>query len=387
MIGLQSDMKEIRTELDSIKDLKQSVTFTQDELLEVKKDINKLRQTVEQHGKDSNDMSNKLILCIQQNREMHEKLLHLDTYIRRENLKFTGIKEDRNESAAVTEKKIRRVFVDQLEIEYGREIEFQRCHRLGGKATGNREIIVRFLWFQDRETVWNMKSKLKGSNVVVKEDFPIEIEERRSRLYPILKAARSKDVKVLLKADKLILDGQRYTVDTLDKLPPDFQPAHFATVTKDKSVLFHGKDSFLSNFHPAPFELDGESYTGSEQFFQYKKAVRIGDKDVASKILSTDNPIEQMRLGRKLLYTEDQWNDEAAEQHMEVAVKAKFQQNPELKKKLLETGQKMLIECNVHDSYWGNGRSLYDKDAKEQTKWKGKNKMGEVLCRVRETLK
>ena len=37
----------------------------------------------------------KLLLCQKENSEMHEKLLHLDSYIRRENLKFAGIKEEK----------------------------------------------------------------------------------------------------------------------------------------------------------------------------------------------------------------------------------------------------------------------------------------------------
>ena len=144
--------------------------------------------------------------------------------------------------------------MEKLEIEYGSEIEFQRCHRLGlkpenGKA--NREIIVRFLWFQDREDVWNKKRKLKGTNIVVKEDFPTEIELKRSKMYPKM----LKRQKCNLKVDKLVLDGKKYTVHTLYKLPPNFQPANLAMFTTDESILFYGKDCFLSNFHPARFDI------------------------------------------------------------------------------------------------------------------------------------
>ena len=179
MAGLHSDKKEIQNELDAIKELKQSVTFTQDELLDVRKDIEALRKLVEKHESDSNEMSNRLSECMKQNQEMHDKLLNLDTYIRRENLKFTGIKKDRNESAFVAEKTILELFVEKLQIEYGSEIEFQRCHRLGPKpenGKGNREIIVRFLWFQDREDVWNKKRKLKGT---ISAEFSVQESFRR----------------------------------------------------------------------------------------------------------------------------------------------------------------------------------------------------------------
>ena len=55
---------------------------------------------------------------------------------------------------------------------------------------------------------------------------------------------------------------------------------------------------------------------------------------------------------------------------------AKFTQNPELKEKLLLTGDEELIEGNTwHDTYWGvcNRR--------------GKNKLGKILMRIREELR
>jgi predicted NAD-dependent protein-ADP-ribosyltransferase YbiA (DUF1768 family) len=36
-------------------------------------------------------------------------------------------------------------------------------------------------------------------------------------------------------------------------------------------LLFHTKKSIFSNFHPAPFTVDGQRYLHSEQYFQAKK--------------------------------------------------------------------------------------------------------------------
>ena len=80
------------------------------------------------------ELSHQVSLAESRNIEMKERLLQLDSYIRRENLKFTGIAQDQNESSRETEKKIRNIFVKKLGINYGHEIKFQRCHRLGGKT-------------------------------------------------------------------------------------------------------------------------------------------------------------------------------------------------------------------------------------------------------------
>ena len=57
------------------------------------------------------------------------------------------------------------------------------------------------------------------------------------------------------------------------------------------------------------------------------------------------------------------------------ALRCKFNDNPELKKKLLATGNKRLIEHTHNDSYWGDGGD-----------GRGKNKLGKLLERVRSEL-
>ena len=388
LVKVHVELKDIRSELDNIKDLKESIHFTQTELDEIKTKFVTLQNQVELKANENTELTQRLLLAEKKNQLTEERLIQLECYIRRENLKFTGIPEDQNESNYGTEKKIREIVVKKLEIEHGYEIEFQRCHRLNVKSdTKSRDIIVRFLWFQDREQVWKNKYKLKSTNIIMKEDFPMEVENRRSRLYQIMKAAKKNNHKAKMIADKLIIDGVQYKVDTLDKLPTHLQPANLATKISEKAILFYGKDSYLSNFFPAPFILDGKTFLCSEQYFQYEKAVRASDGEAAGKILTSTEPVYQMHLGRKVKVTEEQWNDVIAEKTMEVALKAKFNQNPELKKKLLNTGTRLIVECNVRDKFWGNGLRLLDANAAERPKWKGQNKMGTLLGQLREYFK
>ena len=58
------------------------------------------------------------------------------------------------------------------------------------------------------------------------------------------------------------------------------------------------------------------------------------------------------------------------------AVYEKFQQNPDIRKKLIETGDEEIREMTDQESYWGVGPQL-----------DGENHMGEILMRVREELK
>lgn len=387
---LSEDVRKIKTEMSTIQGLKDSLEQTQTKLDNTTGELGDLRKKFEAHVLAHVSIIKQLNESKQQNLIMKENILHMDCYIRRENLKISGISEDRNESAQECWKKVRDMFVDNLDLDDEKLIEFQRCHRLGPKlrnANSGREIIVRFLRYSDREKIWSRRSKLKGTPIVLKEDFPPEIDQRRARLYPICKAARNSGLQASLVADKLYLDGNRYTVKTMDSLPDNLKPRNLAKKELDNAVLFYGRDCYLSNFYPCRFVIDGEEFSSVEQYFQFKKVCKLGDFDTAAAIMSTNEPVEQLRLGRKPHVDDSLWNNKVAKQIMEIGVRAKFDQNADLKKELLSTGSKLLVECNKFDKLWGNGLALHDEKAPVKTEWKGENALGEILIIVRESLK
>ena len=85
-------------------------------------------------------------------------------------------------------------------------------------------------------------------------------------------------------------------------------------------------------------------------------------------------------------FKEDEWN-EKRDQVMSIALKAKFMQHPELKAKLLSTGDKPIGEANARDKYWSIGTGADTSKAKIPSKWPGKNRLGELLVALRTELK
>jgi ribA/ribD-fused uncharacterized protein len=61
---------------------------------------------------------------------------------------------------------------------------------------------------------------------------------------------------------------------------------------------------------------------------------------------------------------------------MRRALRAKFEQNPELREQLLATGEAHLIEHTATDSYWGDGGD-----------GSGLNRLGELLMELRAQLR
>ena len=59
-----------------------------------------------------------------------------------------------------------------------------RAHRTGPKKNGSQPIIVKFHHFKDKLCVLKCKNRFREIGILVVEDFPVEVLERRKHLYP-----------------------------------------------------------------------------------------------------------------------------------------------------------------------------------------------------------
>ena len=71
-----------------------------------------------------------------------------------------------------------------------------------------REVVARFMYPPDRERVWESKSNLKGTNIIVKEDLPEKFEQERKVLTPIYNHPRFIGQKAKLVKDSAIIEGR-----------------------------------------------------------------------------------------------------------------------------------------------------------------------------------
>lgn len=133
---------------------------------------------------------------------------------------------------------------------------------------------------------------------------------------------------------------------------------------------FKGKYFFLSNFYECEVTFEGITYQNTEAAFHAQKTLDVEER----KKFSTLNPSEAKRAGRKLNLRSD-W-EVIKTRVMYNVCKAKFLQNPELKKMLLETGIEYLEEGNDWgDDFWGTVNGV------------GKNRLGCILMQIRDELR
>ena len=139
---------------------------------------------------------------------------------------------------------------------------------------------------------------------------------------------------------------------------------------------FDGKYAFLSNFFYAPFVYDGIIYPTNEHFFQARKTL---DQEKRKQIAEAKTPGAAKRMGRQVQLRED-W-EQVKYTAMRVGVECKFDAHPGLAKKLIATGDAILIEGNSwHDNTWGSCFCPKCADIA------GKNWLGEILMERRKEL-
>lgn len=139
---------------------------------------------------------------------------------------------------------------------------------------------------------------------------------------------------------------------------------------------FDKEYAFLSNFYPSPITDGNLIFPTVEHMFQAAKTLNIKEYE---EIAAADTPGRAKRLGRKVTLRED-W-EKVKDDMMYQALWLKFS-IPELREKLLATGDEELVEGTTwHDNEWGN--CTCEKCANII----GKNKLGKMLMKIREEIK
>lgn len=130
-------------------------------------------------------------------------------------------------------------------------------------------------------------------------------------------------------------------------------------------MFFRNEYAFLSNFYPTKIEYDGLIYRNAEAAFQAQKEVDISLREKYQYM----TPVEAKRAGRKASLRKD-W-DQVKDNVMYEVVKAKFVQNRNLIKLLVDVETPIIEENYWGDRYWGvcNGKGL--------------NKLGYILSKIR----
>lgn len=145
----------------------------------------------------------------------------------------------------------------------------------------------------------------------------------------------------------------------------------------DAITDFHGEHYWLDNMYPCTIWWDSYlpdlKFKAVEYGFVYFK---VADPELRKQVLECPDPYEAKAFGRSVPMRSD-W-DEIKFGIMYELVKKKFQQHQELRYKLQQTGNVMLIEGNDwDDNIWGD---CICEDCRDIP---GQNFLGKILMSLR----
>lgn len=385
---VRADIKKFNDDLQlKVKSMEASVDANTQSCLENTGAINELRQEMSKLSARCNNLQH-------ENNELKKQINQVDTYTRRDNLVFHGIRETPSESNSQCILALRKFFRDILHIGEADEIVFVRCHRLKGSSyMSTRPIIARFREFCDREKVWSCLSKLpKPSQYHIRENFPDNIAYNRRKILPIFAKARQTlnlpKHQITLKGDVLTIEKQQYTVNNIGSLKGELHPKVFSEKCGNNVHLFGGIYSaynVLSNYGKFSFAHDDHVFPSVEHGFVYYKCLEAGNMSAAQRVLEVPEPYMVKEIGRGLKRLNvTQW-DQKKDAIMVNLLKSKFKAGSSFADDLLGTGNNTLGEAGL-DAVYGTGIPITRKNALNKNEWSGSNKLGTMLMDIRTSL-
>ncbi|MGB5631157.1 MAG: NADAR family protein [Waterburya sp.] len=142
------------------------------------------------------------------------------------------------------------------------------------------------------------------------------------------------------------------------------------------AIFFYSKCpeySWLSNFSNSKFTLDDLKWSSVEHFYQAQKFL---ETETFEQIRRSATPLKARKAGQnRSLVPRPDWH-QVKEEVMRRAIYAKFEQNKQLKLRLLATGEEELIHHSSRDLFWGCNKEGI-----------GDNRLGKIIMEIRHSLR
>lgn len=151
-------------------------------------------------------------------------------------------------------------------------------------------------------------------------------------------------------------------------------------------IFFYEQEYYVfSNFSSFQVTWNGYHFSTAEHAYHFAKFGYIDDsvyenpvlsRDIANQVFFANSAHKAFKLAQENKQHQRKDWDEVKEGVMLSILRAKVDQHPYVRKKLLESGDRELIEDSWRDGYWGWGPN---KD--------GQNRLGKLWMQVREEIK
>ena len=296
-------------------------------------------------------------------------------------------------------------------------------------------VLVTFAKQYIREGLLRKKNSLatieRFSSIFINPDETPEVRKRKAFFRRVAFIAKQDGKEVTYRHNWICIDDRVYRSDELEKIPTQYYPKDFVmedtqnplsnqgarpktniqnrdsqhpnvpststtTVVLElrrppanekirltkSGLIFSGPTAFPSNLSPADFVFHKTPYTSTEQGYQHLFATHHLEFDIAEKIMKTTNTWDIKKLTENIV-ADPEW-DRISPHKLYELKKGKYDQNPPLRKRLIETAPHRLVEGSKSKK-WGGGAPFSD-PIYDQGIVPGHNKFGDTLTRHRDEL-
>ena len=360
---------------NTVKDLEDSLSFSQRQIDDLKKENAELKKQVGEIEMEDRRTQFQVT-------SVEGKLDKLETSMKKKNLLFEGIPEVQNRNEEVA-RSVEALF-DQISVARG--IDFEACYRVGPyDKNKTRPILVTFEKQSDRDMIYTRRFDLKRTKdfqrVWVNEDMGPLSKRKRSLIKLITKEAQAQGVDCRSGKYSLTIDKKKFDEENLEDLPPKLNPTQLKQVQIDeKTLAYQSEFAPFSNFFHCTVVVGSHKFFCLEQAYQFLRAKILEKPLTATRIYLSRDVYYIKQLGFEL-GTSEKWDARKFDVMYE-CLKKKFDQHPELKALLLKTGDLELVEATP-DRLWGCGATLSSNILRRHA-WPGQNKHGKILMTIRE---
>jgi N-glycosidase YbiA len=160
-------------------------------------------------------------------------------------------------------------------------------------------------------------------------------------------------------------------------MDPNRHAIHFMKLTldTDSQVFFYEQDFYvLSNFSAFSVNVFGQQFPTAEHAYQWKKFCDTRPV-IGLWIMRANSAHEAFKLAQQYkVHQLSNWNEIRVEV-MRMIFRAKVEQHEYVRRKLLATGDRELVENSWRDDFWGWGENR-----------RGRNMLGKLWMEIRSEL-
>lgn len=193
-------------------EIKEMLKMMQEEMRQQKMDMLAMKEDIK--CTINNNINEKFKNLENKNEKLEQKLesqkLAIDNFeksLRRKNLLFFGV-EEREKSYQELEKKVLDIINNIMNIKC-EKYYIESARRLGKKNDRVRPIVITLLTMGMKIQILKNKKKLENSSYYIKEDYPLEVLNKRKELQREVALLREQGKKAVIKYDKVVILNNR----------------------------------------------------------------------------------------------------------------------------------------------------------------------------------